>query len=54
MLQMLSLVFIYSILLLGLTGCGVGVIAEVAEGITEGIIDQIEEYAEDKKDCQCP
>jgi len=46
--------FICFIVSVGLTGCGVGVIAEVSEGITEGIIDQIEEYVEDKKDCQCP
>ena len=31
-----------------LSGCSGPVIAEIAEGVTEGIIDQIEEYAQEK------
>ena len=33
-----------------LAGCKPGVIEEIAEGITEGVIDQIEEYNEKKID----
>lgn len=32
-----------------LAGCKPGVIEEIAEGITEGVIDQIEEYNEEKR-----
>ena len=32
-----------------LSGCKPGVIEEIAEGITEGVIDQIEEYHEQKR-----
>ena len=32
-----------------LSGCKPGVIEEIAEGITEGVIDQIEEYNEEKR-----
>ena len=31
-----------------LSGCSGPIIAEIAEGITEGIIDEIEEYAQEK------
>lgn len=32
-----------------LSACKPGVIEEIAEGITEGVIDQIEEYHEQKR-----
>ena len=32
-----------------LSGCKPGVVEEIAEGITEGVIDQIEEYNEKKR-----
>lgn len=31
-----------------LAGCSPGVVEEIAEGVTEGIIDQIEEYVQQK------
>ena len=31
-----------------LSGCSGPIIAEIAEGVTEGIIDEIEEYVQDK------
>lgn len=31
-----------------LSGCSGPLVAEIAEGVTEGIIDQIEEYVQEK------
>jgi uncharacterized membrane protein len=47
-----SIPVLYWLLCLGachfLSGCSGPIVAEIAEGVTEGIIDEIEEYVQEK------
>ena len=46
--RMIFCVFLYLGVCHFLSGCSGPIVAEIAEGMTEGIIDQIEEYVQDK------
>ena len=46
--KMILCVFLHLAVCHFLSGCSGPVIAEIAEGVTEGIIDQIEEYVQEK------
>lgn len=46
--KMIFWVFLYLGACHFLSGCSGPIVAEIAEGVTEGIIDQIEEYVQDK------
>ena len=52
LLKSISIFIVCVLLLLGvchfLSGCSGPIIAEIAEGVTEGIIDEIEEYVQEK------
>ena len=52
LLKSTPIILLFALLLLMvchfLTGCSGPIVAEIAEGVTEGIIDQIEEYAQEK------
>jgi len=52
LLKSLPIILLFALLILTvchfLTGCSGPIVAEIAEGITEGIIDQIEEYRENE------
>ena len=50
LLKSLPIILLFALLLLTvrhfLKGCSGPIVAEIAEGVTEGIIDEIEEYRE--------
>ena len=46
--RMIFCVFLYLGACHVLSGCSGPIVAEIAEGVTEGIIDEIEEYVQEK------
>lgn len=46
--KMILFVFLHLAACHFLSGCSGPLVAEIAEGVTEGIIDQIEEYVQEK------